>query len=118
MSKTLTFAPRRTERVTYIDYKEVTAMLAEFFERDPEYYTLVTEMSNNGENPGWTNDSIVGLSIDPKNPKEKGLRPKHLKEAKAKNKVEWPWEFDAVMNEIARTTDKLPTGEYIIEICW
>jgi hypothetical protein len=41
-----------------------------------------------------------------------------LAEAKVKGKVEYNWELDAVLNEVARTTPALKPGRYIVEICW
>jgi hypothetical protein len=106
---------RRTETVTYIDYREVEALVANFLGIKGDY-NLVADMGRNHE---WCNDSLAKFTVDPENPREKSLRKPHLKTAMARQKVEWAWELDAVLNEIGRTKPEvLPKGEYIVEICW
>lgn len=117
-TKKLTFPPRRTEQVTYINYKEMAALVAAFLGEDPKNYNLVAAMNSKCCHPAWSNDSIVTLSIDPENPKLQAIRADHLAEVRKNKRISWPWELDAVANEISRTTDQLPKGEYIIEICW
>ena len=99
----------RREMYNVISYKEVERLVARFLGVST-YETLVADME-------WTNDTVHAFEVEPK---RKWIQPnhkEHIEEVRARRKVVWLWELVAILEELAAQR-VLPTGNYLIEVCW
>ena len=92
---------------------ELQALVAEFL-GNPGYDTLMPDMRGRNANPEWNCETYHVFEVVTSDKWITGNHEDHLAEAREKGKVEWDWEIEAILNQLAHD-GLIEYGKYLIE---
>lgn len=96
-----------------VTLSELQSLIGEFL-GITAYDTLLDDMREKNANPEWCCDVHHYFEVVTEDKWITENHRRHLAEVREKNKVEWGWEIEAILNQLARD-GRIEHGEYLVE---